>query len=471
MILLHPAIDKITCLILGMIAMVTIGVQTTFGQAPWLSGQIDGAHDNLIYKVMLYEMAPHRTMRTVDSAAVAADGSFVFMAAPNAHPCGYRLAIKYGKPFHFLAEPHVAHRLSTTAFDISMGMAKLEGSTLNEMFLQLTVMAHELEQEKERTTAQYAEVPPFDPLYNTRSEALREAYFQKVIGTNRQIRELSENYAQMPSAKALAGLFISPMRGDLPGSEKQYDSNRSFQHHHFFDEVDLDHPLSIRLGNLYDRIDEYLTAYIDKNSAKGMVNGVDKLLARVRTSENREAIATYVVKHFNRLEEDTVVQHVKDRYYSEGCEINSTYLTDAVKVQVGAEAPDISLQDENGNVSTLHGASAPKATIIMFWATWCPHCTDNMPAMERFYQEHRPKGLDVYAVAIGSPKHEWKRAIAKKIIRWRDVLDESGPASEVVAHYNIKGTPAYFLMDGKRKVLLRTSDPQEMMNAALKLLQ
>ncbi len=43
-----------------------------------------------------------------------------------------------------------------------------------------------------------------------------------------------------------------------------------------------------------------------------------------------------------------------------------------------------------------------KAILLNFWATWCPPCREEMPAMERLFQRYKDKGLIVLAVSVDS---------------------------------------------------------------------
>jgi thiol-disulfide isomerase/thioredoxin len=44
-----------------------------------------------------------------------------------------------------------------------------------------------------------------------------------------------------------------------------------------------------------------------------------------------------------------------------------------------------------------------KPLVLNFWATWCPPCVEEMPLLERFYQENAAKGWQVVGVAIDQP--------------------------------------------------------------------
>lgn len=41
--------------------------------------------------------------------------------------------------------------------------------------------------------------------------------------------------------------------------------------------------------------------------------------------------------------------------------------------------------------------------VLNFWATWCAPCVKEMPLLDAFYKEHKPKGWHVVGLAIDSP--------------------------------------------------------------------
>jgi thiol-disulfide isomerase/thioredoxin len=64
---------------------------------------------------------------------------------------------------------------------------------------------------------------------------------------------------------------------------------------------------------------------------------------------------------------------------------------------VGFPAPAFSLTDLSGqtvNLADLRG----KVVLLNFWASWCPPCRAEMPAIEQAYQSYRGRGLVVLAV-------------------------------------------------------------------------
>ena len=71
----------------------------------------------------------------------------------------------------------------------------------------------------------------------------------------------------------------------------------------------------------------------------------------------------------------------------------------AQRVKIGARAPDFSVAILNGGktkvrLSELKG----RPVVISFWASWCPPCRKEMPALAAAYSAHRSSSLEVLAV-------------------------------------------------------------------------
>lgn len=63
----------------------------------------------------------------------------------------------------------------------------------------------------------------------------------------------------------------------------------------------------------------------------------------------------------------------------------------------GFLAPDFTLRNSEGvtvTLSNLHG----QAVLVNLWATWCPPCRAEMPAIQKMYDEYKDQGLVVLAI-------------------------------------------------------------------------
>lgn len=60
--------------------------------------------------------------------------------------------------------------------------------------------------------------------------------------------------------------------------------------------------------------------------------------------------------------------------------------------KVGAEAGKLEVESWlQGNT----GMDGGRATVLVFWELWCPHCRSELPRVERLYRAYRGRGLNV----------------------------------------------------------------------------
>ena len=69
---------------------------------------------------------------------------------------------------------------------------------------------------------------------------------------------------------------------------------------------------------------------------------------------------------------------------------------------VGNPAPALDVPELDGqtfDLSAQHG----KVVIVNFWATWCPPCREEMPALDAFYRRYHGQGLEMIGVSADRP--------------------------------------------------------------------
>jgi thiol-disulfide isomerase/thioredoxin len=91
-----------------------------------------------------------------------------------------------------------------------------------------------------------------------------------------------------------------------------------------------------------------------------------------------------------------------------------------------------------------------KVIIVHFWATWCPPCREEMPALENFYQAHHDEGLEVIAVSVEDDADKTKVLEFSRNFSFPVAMQG---ASEVDGFGRIRALPLSFLFD--RKGILR----------------
>ncbi|MBI3148993.1 MAG: TlpA family protein disulfide reductase [Betaproteobacteria bacterium] len=106
-------------------------------------------------------------------------------------------------------------------------------------------------------------------------------------------------------------------------------------------------------------------------------------------------------------------------------------------------ATDFAAQDMQGK-PVRFSAYRGKVVLLNFWATWCPPCRKEMPAMERLHRAYRERGLVVLAVSQDeAPLEDVRRFAASMELTfpvWHD------RAREAAQHISVPGVPTSYLI-------------------------
>jgi len=121
----------------------------------------------------------------------------------------------------------------------------------------------------------------------------------------------------------------------------------------------------------------------------------------------------------------------------------------------GFSAPDFQLDLLGGGEMQL-SALRGQVVIVNLWASWCPPCRAEMPALERVYEANRDRGLEILAVNTTYQDSESAAAeFAREFgLSFPIVLDRTG---EVSRSYLLRALPTTFFIDREgiiRKVVL-----------------
>ena len=119
------------------------------------------------------------------------------------------------------------------------------------------------------------------------------------------------------------------------------------------------------------------------------------------------------------------------------------------------DAPDFTIPDLKGNqvrLSSLKG----KLVLLNFWATWCPPCRSEMPAMETLYGELRDEGFEILAVSSRDARETKEKVaayIAESGYTFPVLFDQT--ASAVPTTYRTGSIPTSYLINAEGKVVAR----------------
>lgn len=99
-------------------------------------------------------------------------------------------------------------------------------------------------------------------------------------------------------------------------------------------------------------------------------------------------------------------------------------------------------------------------TVVVFGASWCNACVEELAAITKLYPKWKRFGLEVVFVSLDEEKQSFKNFAAK--FPFISVCDYGKWDGAAVKSYHVFATPTIYLLDSKREILLRPNSAQHM---------
>ena len=121
---------------------------------------------------------------------------------------------------------------------------------------------------------------------------------------------------------------------------------------------------------------------------------------------------------------------------------------DAANVTLmSAHGSDISLSDYKG-----------KFVLLNFWATWCPPCVKEMPALNQLHNKlNGSNGLEVVGIHVGPALATVKQFLKDKPVDFDIVIDKNMSLSG----WPVSGLPTTFLISPSGKLIYKATGERE----------
>lgn len=121
-----------------------------------------------------------------------------------------------------------------------------------------------------------------------------------------------------------------------------------------------------------------------------------------------------------------------------------------VPVKVNYPAPDLQLTDLDGNAVSL-AAHRGQVLLVNLWATWCPPCKAEMPALQSFYEEYREEGFMVLAINDGETVGQVRPFVEAYGLTFPVWLDEGYKSEKALGTINL---PSSWVIDREGTIRL-----------------
>ncbi|MCA8996953.1 MAG: redoxin domain-containing protein [Planctomycetaceae bacterium] len=88
-----------------------------------------------------------------------------------------------------------------------------------------------------------------------------------------------------------------------------------------------------------------------------------------------------------------------------------------------------------------------KVTAVIFWATWCKPCTEDLPQILELYRKYRPDGFEIVGINLDAEGAPIQQYIDNFKIPWYHIHEDGGLESRPAIEFGVISLPTMFLVD------------------------
>jgi peroxiredoxin len=136
---------------------------------------------------------------------------------------------------------------------------------------------------------------------------------------------------------------------------------------------------------------------------------------------------------------------------------NNSYLNYS-PLKTGLAAPDFTFAGLDGKMVSLSDYRG-HIILVNVWATWCPPCVDEMPSMERLYNELKGENFEILAVSIDALGTKAVAPFMKKYNLSFPALMDSGGTIKTL--YQTTGVPESFIVNQEGILINKIIGPRD----------
>jgi len=137
------------------------------------------------------------------------------------------------------------------------------------------------------------------------------------------------------------------------------------------------------------------------------------------------------------------------------------YLKRLEGASVGKKAPGITQLTPEGDPFSLSDLRG-KYVLIDFWASWCPDCRRESPALVETYTAFKDKNFEILGVSFDRNHANWTKGIADDKRDWKHISDLQHWQNAAGTLYGVRAIPQNILVDPQGIIIARNLHGEEL---------
>lgn len=301
--------------------------------------------------------------------------------------------------------------------------------------------------------------------------AVQERPFQDIIDEKARIRKEDQDFLESLDPQSYVSWYL-PVRKRVSSVSvvAQYRTDEIQETIDFFRQLNYNDTRLYKSGLLQDVIDSHF--WLIENSGHSldsvfveMNKSIDAMIESLTKSETKfNEIINYL---FSLLEGRSlfksseylalrVLNNVDISIEENLAKKLETYRA----MNIGNTAPDIDFgmnriapgYDSEDTLTKLSEIDSPY-TVVVFGASWCPRCREEIPEIAEKYPKWREHGIEVIFVSLDDDEESFRSFAVN--FPFVSITDFKRWDSQIVKDYHVFATPSMYLLGSNREILLR----------------
>ncbi|MBE0570255.1 MAG: TlpA family protein disulfide reductase, partial [Ignavibacteriaceae bacterium] len=382
------------------------------------------------------------------------------------HSGFYRLSLINNTRINFIYDNEEIE-IETDANHISDSL-KVYKSESNKIYYEFVKLNKDSKTKTELLQLIFANYPPSDDYYQTTKQKLIQVQEEYLYFVNATAQSDPSSFI----ARYVRSAQLPVIDLDIPFNEQL-----AYLKTHALNNINFNDDGLIYSDAFTNKTIEYLTYYRNPQLPlelleKEFMAAVDSILNKAKVNEIVYThIVEYLLDGFKKFGFDNVLNYIVENYVIKDDLCLDQKLTSALdrriqqskNFKVGNSVPNIILPISSGSEIELNKIQSNQILII-FYASWCPHCQTLLPQIYDLYKNQKEKRVEVLAISIDTSKTDWLNFIRNNNLDWLNVSDLKGWNGSAASDYYLYATPTLFLIDQNKKLILNSPSIEELKN-------
>lgn len=449
--------DSIKRLITPFLFIFLLINENAFAQQNTIKGTIYGYENKPVF---LAEVFGHQ-QNIIDTTLTNTEGEFAFQLSEKNDTGIYKLLFKsdYSKQIMQERPLNILFSHQNIVFETSLDQMyndlDFEQSPLNKAYYEFLLKYKNLMGSfgSMRNKLQY---------YQNDEENLSKIA-KSINDIGDKITTYIDTLAQNEENDFLSTLYLTYQ---IPEFNAHWTREKSMRHlrANFLKPFPFNEPRIIHSSRIPSKINEYLQFYKDPRLIKRdqdslLIRGAERILLHAFINDKvYEYVLSYLTHFFEKQKRQRVLEFLakeseKNKCHSTNDEVHKT-LQKYLQLGLGKKVPDIEFRDPfTEKQHSLHDIDA-EYTLVIFWATFCGHCTEKMPEYKKLYETTDRSLFEMVAISVDDKREIYLDYVVDKgYDKWINYADFKGWQSEFAKMFNVKYTPNTFLLNKDKEII------------------